>query len=246
MTSIVPMEFEQHPVRVVEIDHQPWFVATDLCGLVGIKNATQAVRPLDSSERSMFSIGRQGEAIIVSLPGALTIILRCRDAMKPWTMPYRVRKWITAEVVPTILRTGAYGDQDPLAILENPAKMRELLLAYAGRIIEAEDTTAALSSKASALDRLADTGGGMCVTDAAKSLGLPPKRLFHYLMAHEWLYRRGDHGPYAAYQNRLTSGLLVQKVHRLSRVDGTTKLVEQIHVTPKGLAKLATEIGSRP
>lgn len=246
MSAIIPVEFESQRVRVVEIEGQPWFVLTDLCVPLEIKNAAQAAKPLDEAERSMFNIGRQGEVLIVSLPGALTIILRCRDAMKPGTMPYRVRKWITGEVVPRIMRTGAYGHIDPLAILEDPKKMRELLLAYADRAIEAREETASLAHKANALDRLADTGGGMCVTDAAKSLGVQPKRLFHWLMAHEWIYRRGDHGAYAAYQTRLTSGLLKQKVTRLSRVDGTTKLVEQIQVTPKGLAKLASDIGGRP
>ena len=37
-----------------------------------------------------------------------TLILRCRDAVKKGSIPHRFRKWVTAEVLPTIRKTGKY------------------------------------------------------------------------------------------------------------------------------------------
>lgn len=104
-------------LRVIDIDDEPWFVASDVCALLGIQNTTQALAALDADERSMFNIGRQGSANIVSESGLYTLILRCRDAVKPGTIPHRVRRWVTAEVLPAIRKTGRYtGVAHPTAV----------------------------------------------------------------------------------------------------------------------------------
>ena len=45
---------------------------------------------------------------IVSESGMYTLILRCRDAVKKGSVPHRFRKWVTAEVLPAIRKTGKY------------------------------------------------------------------------------------------------------------------------------------------
>lgn len=104
-----PFCFENHPVRIIMIGGEPWFVATDICAALGIQNPTQTIAKLDSDERAMFNIGRQGHANIVNEPGMYTLVLRCRDAVKPGTAPHRFRKWVTGEVLPAIRKTGGYG-----------------------------------------------------------------------------------------------------------------------------------------
>lgn len=109
MTAITPFLFENETlVRVVLRDDEPWFVAADVCRVLGTKNPTQAIAALDDDERAMLNIGRQGEANLVSEGGMFTLILRCRDAMKRGTTPHRFRKWVTSEVLPSIRKTGAY------------------------------------------------------------------------------------------------------------------------------------------
>ena len=93
---------ENHPVRVVLVNGEPWFVANDICFALNIQNVTQAISRLDDDERSMFNIGRQGDANIVSESGLYTLILRCRDAVKQGTTAWRFRKWVTNEVLPAI------------------------------------------------------------------------------------------------------------------------------------------------
>ena len=93
--------------------------------------------------------------------------------------------------------------------------------------------------KAQALDRIAQAEGDMCITDAAKDLGMKPRTLMAWLEQNRWVYRRGGASKPVAYQNRIQSGHLTHKVTAVQREDGTEKMVAQVIVTPKGLAKLA-------
>ena len=108
MVNLIPMQFENAAIRVVDVDGEPWFVAVDICGALGHSNATMAVAALDDDERAKFNLGRQGDATIINESGLYTLILRSRDATTPGSVPHRIRKWVTAEVLPSIRKTGAY------------------------------------------------------------------------------------------------------------------------------------------
>jgi prophage antirepressor-like protein len=52
--SLVPFYFNSHTVRVVERDSgDVWFVAKDLCDVLGIQNTTQAIESLDDDEKTI-------------------------------------------------------------------------------------------------------------------------------------------------------------------------------------------------
>ncbi|EOI1350507.1 Bro-N domain-containing protein [Enterobacter hormaechei] len=115
MKSLSVFSFqESHPVRVVLVEGEPWFVANDICNALSIQNVTQAIARLDDDERSMFNIGRQGQANIISESGLYTLILRCRDAVKQGTTAWRFRKWVTNEVLPAIRKNGEYAFVEPV------------------------------------------------------------------------------------------------------------------------------------
>jgi prophage antirepressor-like protein len=109
-SNVIPFDFRGHSVRAVTIGGEPWFVASDICRVLDVTNTTQAMQALDDDERSMFNIGRQGEANIVNESGLYTLILRSRDAVKKGSKPHAFRKWVTAEVLPAIRKQGAYED----------------------------------------------------------------------------------------------------------------------------------------
>ncbi|WP_209435862.1 BRO-N domain-containing protein [Gallibacterium genomosp. 3] len=115
--NVSNFNFGESSIRVVSINNEPWFIAKDICEILGIKNPTQALENLDEDERAMFNIGldqrvnfdnRVSEINIVSESGMYTLILRCRDAVKKGSVPHRFRKWVTAEVLPQIRKTGKY------------------------------------------------------------------------------------------------------------------------------------------
>jgi prophage antirepressor-like protein len=101
--SITPFLFEEALVRTVYIGAEPWFVAADICAALEIINTTQALAALDADERSMLSIGRQGQTYVVNESGVYHLIFKSRkDAAK------RFRRWVTQEVLPAIRRTGSF------------------------------------------------------------------------------------------------------------------------------------------
>ncbi len=44
---------ENHPVRVVLVGGEPWFVAADVCNAIGIINHRDAVGKLDEDEKGV-------------------------------------------------------------------------------------------------------------------------------------------------------------------------------------------------
>ena len=91
-------------IRTIVIDGNPWFVAKDVCDILGIANPTDALnKGLEDFERARFNLGRQGEANIISESGFYTLVLRSR---KPIAKPFRI--WVTSEVLPSIRKTGSY------------------------------------------------------------------------------------------------------------------------------------------
>jgi len=128
---------------------------------------------------------------------------------------------------------------DPMQVLNDPAAMRGLLLGYTEKVLTLESQVQEMKPDVDALHRIAKSDGGTCITTAAKDLQIRPKDLFAYLNANNWIYRRAGGKSWLAYQSKIQSGLLEHKVTVVTRGDGSEKTVEQVLVTPKGLAKLS-------
>jgi anti-repressor protein len=131
---------------------------------------------------------------------------------------------------------------DPMKVLNDPAAMRGWLLTYSEKIINLQSMNDTMQPKVAALERIAVAEGSMCVTDAAKTLQLQPKDLFDYMQKKKWIHRRRGKVGWIAYQVRIQSGLLEHKVTLIKQSDGTEKVMEQVRILPKGLAKLAETV----
>ncbi len=95
--------------------------------------------------------------------------------------------------------------------------------------------------KVQALERLSGTHGSICITTAAKQLGIGPLKLFKWLSDNRWIYRRAAFSAWSAYQPRLTAGLLEHKLVKVGKgAEEDLKVVEQVMVTRKGITHLAT------
>ena len=91
-------------IRTVTIDNEPWFVATDVCRALEIKNATDAVKRLDEDEVTRFNLGGlSGESNCVNEYGLYNLVLGSR---KPEAKQFK--RWITHDVIPQIRKTGSY------------------------------------------------------------------------------------------------------------------------------------------
>lgn len=109
--KLATFTFEQHSIRTIVIKDEPWFIAKDVCDAVNIVNYRDSIERLDEDEKGVAltdTLGGQQQMNIVSESGMYTLILRCRDAVKKGSIPHRFRKWVTAEVLPAIRKTGSY------------------------------------------------------------------------------------------------------------------------------------------
>ncbi|CAM8501212.1 BRO family protein [Klebsiella pneumoniae] len=111
-------------LRMFGIDGNPWFAAQDVCEALSLTNARMSLKALDSDEKGVSSTYTRGGAQninVISESGLYTLILRCRDAVTPGTVPYRFRKWVTSEVLPSIRKTGSYAHHQQELLPAEPA-----------------------------------------------------------------------------------------------------------------------------
>lgn len=102
-------------IRIVMIDGDPWFVATDIAKALNFRNAPDMTRMLDDDEASTHIVrtpsknqhGNFGtieqEMTIINESGLYHAVLKSR---KPEAKAFR--KWVTGEVLPSIRKTGRY------------------------------------------------------------------------------------------------------------------------------------------
>ena len=111
-------DFNGASVRVIMLDGEPWFVAKDVCDVLGLSNITEALRNLDDDELTseILKSGNQGrEMKLVSESGLYSLVLRSRK-----TEAKAFKRWVTHEVLPSIRKTGAYTvDADQTAAIIN-------------------------------------------------------------------------------------------------------------------------------
>jgi prophage antirepressor-like protein len=106
MNEIVKL-YKDNPVRIVEKDGEPWFVAKDVCSVLGIRNNRDALATLAVDERDDVgitdAIGRKQETTIVSEPGLYRLVFKSRKKEAE-----SFKRWVCHEVLPAIRKTGAY------------------------------------------------------------------------------------------------------------------------------------------
>ncbi|MEG3929468.1 BRO family protein [Microcoleus sp. T3_D1] len=106
-TAISVFEFETLAIRIATLDGEPWFVAKDLCDVLDVANPSQALSRLEEDEKNTIILneGNRGNPSIsvISESGMYALVLSSR---KPAAKSFR--KWVTAEVLPAIRKTGTY------------------------------------------------------------------------------------------------------------------------------------------
>lgn len=114
-SQLSTFNFESNSIRTLAINNEPWFVAVDICKALNLSSPSMAIANLDDEKYTLSltegieGVGKQVQELnLVSESGMYTLILRCRDAVKKGSIPHRFRKWVTAEVLPTIRKTRKY------------------------------------------------------------------------------------------------------------------------------------------
>ena len=181
--SVIPFTYADQPVRVVEIDGEPWFVGADIARILGIASASGITRMVDDEDKGSHELetpgGRQN-LTIVNESGMYTALMRSNNpAAKPF------RRWITSEVLPQIRKTGAYSATPELT----EAQIVHQALAIVHRDLEAANARIAhLEPRARYVDAFVADDDLRILRNVAKSLGLKESALRRALLNHGWIY----------------------------------------------------------
>lgn len=109
-------EFGQ--VRTVVIDGEPWFVGRDVCKALGYADVRAGTRKnVDDEDKRVCPVGTPSgnqNTTVVNESGLYSLIFGSKlESAK------RFKKWVTSEVLPSIRRTGQYGQpRIPMSIPE--------------------------------------------------------------------------------------------------------------------------------
>ena len=261
MTTLTPFAYGDHPVRVVTIDSEPWFVLADLCRVLNIREVSIVRRRLDDAlcltHPITDSFGRIQQATIVSEAGMYEVVIR---SDKPEAAQFR--RWITTEVLPAIRKHGGYltleateaalTDPDFIIRLATSLKEERAIRAEAEALAEERRARLAMvEPKALAFDRWLSSNVNYSVETVAKAIaasGVPMgrQRLFAYMADLGWIYR-GDRSMWTPYQSQLETGRLAVKLAAVTN-DRTGELFSTttVRITPKGARDLAVKLGALP
>lgn len=128
MRELSIFEYKGKQVRTIQKDGETWWVLKDICGVLDLGNSRMVFERLDEDEKGVSQIdtlGGKQNMQIINESGLYNVILR---SDKPEAKPFR--KWVTAEVLPSIRKTGGYGRQDAalLKLTEHVGKLTEMVV----------------------------------------------------------------------------------------------------------------------
>jgi anti-repressor protein len=233
--------FGNTPIRVIEKDGNPWFVASEVCGALGFSRPEDALRVVDEDDKYLISqkaalcagleIGPRGK-LLVNESGVYQVIFQSN---KPEAK--RFKKWVTREVLPEIRKTGSYSvpktrEQalaEAVLIANTMIEEQKLQIEYQQEYIEE------IEPLAEGYKTFLDHDGTLTFTDCANSMGIPGltgARLTYFLRDQKYLGKWRYAGSKGRYKN-----LPLQKYAGL----GWFSVVDQAIYTPDGSPGVACQ-----
>ena len=162
-------------VRTLMIDGEPWFVGKDVTEILGYKDSVNALKShVDEEDKLRWQIttsGQRREVSVINESGLYSLIL---SSKLPKAKEFK--HWVTAEVLPSLRKHGAYFT--PQALYESlcdPKNLIEILQALADEQKRNTDLSlenAYLSVKAKYYDEILNSTNTVPVTQIAKDYGM--------------------------------------------------------------------------
>lgn len=223
---------------------EPWFVAKDVCDILGHSNVSMALDRLDDDERSKFNLGRQGETNIVNEAGLYVLVLGSR---KPEA--HEFQRWVTHEVLPSIRKHGGYmaGQERMTPEQMALASMRWLQ----SKVDEQAKQLKAQEGKVLFANAVETARTSILVGDFAKILksngiDIGPRRLFAWLREHGWLIKAKGSSWNMPTQKAMDLHLFEVKETTISHSDGHTTINKTPKMTGKGQTYFAKLFLAKP
>lgn len=228
-------------IRTVTVNNEPWFVGKDVADILGYQNGSRDInRHVDEedklTERIVLS-GQNREVIVINESGLYSLIL---SSKLPTAKKFK--HWVTAEVLPTIRKTGGYVSNDDMFIntylpfaddqtkllfkstLETVKKLNKKIEEDKPKVLFANVVETAQNS--------------ILVGDLAKlikqnGVNIGPKRLFDWMRENGYLIKNGTSKNMPT-QKAMDLKLFEIKERTVNNPDGSVRITKTTKVTGKG------------
>lgn len=225
-------------IRTVDLQGEPWFVASDVCKILDLGNTSQALSRLDEDEKNTIilneGIGNPNKSIVNEY-GLYNLVLTSRKKEAK-----EFKRWVTHEVLPSIRKHGAYMTEKTL---EEALTSPDFLIKLATELKSEKDKNlklqeinsnlsvrnAIMKPKADYFDELVDRNLLTNFRETAKQLKVKEQIFIKFLLDKKYLYR-DKKGKLLPYEDK-NRGLFEIKeyVNEKTNWSGTQTLI-----TPKG------------
>ena len=233
MNEVQLFKFEEHEVRSLLINDEPWFVGKDVADVLGYKNPSKALTDhVDKEDKlnneTLSSLGQRG-GWIVNESGLYSLILSSKlpNAKK-------FKRWVTSEVLPALRKTGQYQVKE----LSGQELMAKALI-EAQSVLEAKDKQIEeMKPKALFADAVSASEESILIGQLAKLIrqngyDIGQNRLFDWMRKNGYLIKEGSRKNQPT-QKAMNLGLFKVKERTIQNPDGSVRVTLTTKVTGKG------------
>lgn len=235
MNEIQLFNFENHEVRSLLLNNEPWFVGKDVAEVLGyakpLNAIAQHVDKDDSLKQGLTdSLGRQQKTIFVNESGLYALIFgsKLESAQK-------FKRWVTSEVLPTLRKTGQYQVKE----LSGQELMAKALIEAQSVLAAKDKQIEEMKPKALFADAVTASHTSILVGELAKILkqngiDMGQKRLFAWLRENGFLIKRKGTDYNMPTQKAMDLGLFEIKEGSYVNGSGVNITTKTPKVTGKG------------
>ena len=234
MNEVQLFNFENHEVRSLLLNNEPWFVGKDVAGILKYTNTAKAIRDhVDEedklTERIVLS-GQNREAIFINESGLYSLILSSKLPSAK-----KFKRWVTSEVLPALRKTGQYQVKE----LSGQELMAKALIEAQSVLAAKDKQIEQMKPKAIFADAVATSHTSILVGELAKILkqngiDMGQKRLFAWLREKGYLIKRQGTDYNMPTQKAMDLGLFEIKEGSYVNGSGVNITTKTPKVTGKG------------
>lgn len=222
MNEVQLFNFENHEVRSLLINSEPWFVGKDVADVLGYKNQNDALsKHVDGEDKDTIairdSIGRNRNTPIINESGLYSLVLSSKLPSAK-----KFKRWVTSEVLPALRKTGQYQVKE----LSGQELMAKALIEAQSVLAAKDKQIEEMKPKALFADAVSASKGSISVGSLAKLLAqngiaIGQNRLFAWLRDNNFLIKDGK-SKNVATQRYIDQGLFELKAN-VTFENGETK-----------------------
>lgn len=234
MEQLVEFNYNDNKLDVYIIDGLEYFVAKDVCDILGISNVSDALKPLDDDEKLTSEISRSGQKRMVNLVTESGLYYFTLRSNKPEAR--RFQKWVTSDVLPSIRKHGAYLTTPTIeSVIADPDNFIQLAIALRDereKRKQVEKSNETLRTSHNILKQIANTDELLTMDQVAKIINVPKvgrNKMYRVLRENKIVNSRNV--PMQEYVNR---GYFKLKDKLITRSSGNFTVVTTL-CTQKGL-----------